>query len=274
VIELVEPFGRVIIRPDGSINLADLAKPFEGGPPKPAPPPGPSAPLRLFIDRLALIGGRVSFEDRTHPTAFTAELSPVNLELRDFNTVATGGDAYTLTGATPEGEKFKWSGTLGVTPVASRGHFEVSQLRARTIWSYLRSSVPFELSSGVLDVTGDYEFTTAGKTLGLTLAVRDVGVSDLGVKPAGGAQDYVHLAQLQVHDTHIDLAQRSVNVGPVRLSGGVIHAWLGADGALNLSDLYATKAGAAGAASAQPPPSTYPCTAPTIGLKMFTPFCG
>jgi len=256
-IELERPFARVIIRPDGSLNLADLGKPFEGKPKAPQPAK-PAAPLRVFITRLVLVDGRVAFEDRTHPTPFATELAPVNLELRDFNTLGTGNDAYSLSAATQAGERFDWSGTLGMTPFGSRGHFAVSQLQARTIWSYLRSSVPFELSSGVIDLAGDYELTTGGSALGLLLAVSNVSLKDLGVKPAGAAQDYVHLAQLQVANTHFDLAQRAVDVGPVRLSGGIIHAWLDQSGALNLLDLYGAKSAAksTGTNAAAPPSGT------------------
>jgi len=101
---LERPFGHVVIRPNGALNLADLAKPFASAAPS-APPPK-SKPVRLFIDRLAVLEGRVNFEDRTRPTPFTAELLPLSFELRDFSTVGRAEDEYQLTAATPAGERF------------------------------------------------------------------------------------------------------------------------------------------------------------------------
>jgi uncharacterized protein involved in outer membrane biogenesis len=60
---LEQPYVRVVIRADGALNLADLGKGF---PPQPQAPK-PSAPMKLFIQRFAVMAGSSSFEDRTHP---------------------------------------------------------------------------------------------------------------------------------------------------------------------------------------------------------------
>jgi hypothetical protein len=255
-IVLERPFGRVLIRPNGALNLADLAKPFAGG--APAPPATKSAPLRLFIDRLAVLEGRVTFEDRTRAVPFKEELLPLTFELRDFSTVGKADDEYQLTAATPAGERFRWSGTLAIEPVVSRGRFEVTALQARTLWSYLSGSVPFELSSGVIGITGDYDLSAAKAPVALKLTVRDLGVSDLGIKPAGGDSDYIRLQRLEAHDTHFDLAQRSLVVGPVHLVGGSIRASLDADGSINLLNLAPRPSPGAGSGPPPAPPGEEP----------------
>ncbi|MEP7245288.1 MAG: DUF748 domain-containing protein [Gammaproteobacteria bacterium] len=100
-IALDDPFARVLIRTDGSLNLADLAKPRPREA-APAPEPANSKPMRLFIDRFTVRGGRTTFEDRTRaqPTAginesakltATAKVSPqsgalsADVELTQFN---------------------------------------------------------------------------------------------------------------------------------------------------------------------------------------------
>jgi len=55
-IALEDPYERVVIRPDGTLNLADLGKGFATQPPPPNQPP--AAPPRLFIDQLSLRRGR------------------------------------------------------------------------------------------------------------------------------------------------------------------------------------------------------------------------
>ncbi len=68
-IEIDRPYVRTMIRPDGSLNLADLAKPFESSEPS---PPEPEEPARLFVDRFSVTAGETRFEDQSRPTPFRA----------------------------------------------------------------------------------------------------------------------------------------------------------------------------------------------------------
>jgi hypothetical protein len=270
---LEQPYVRAVIRPDGALNLADLGQGFPSAPAKPAEK---SAPMRLFIQRLAVISGTAAFDDRTRP--FRAEFKPIAFELRDFSTTAGTDNGYTLNAASPEGERLIWSGTLRLTPLSSHGVFEIADLQARTLWRYLRESLPFEIDSGVIVVKGDYDLASGAGPLALKLNVRSTAVTNLGVKPNGGAQHYIDLARIEVADTRLDLARHSVDIAKVQLSGGVIKAWMSEPGRLNLSELLARSAAegppAAATASAAPATSSGPAwsvSAPDIavlGLKV------
>ena len=245
---LDQPYVRAVLRRGGELNLADLGKGF---PPAPSPPKPEkkSAPLRLFIQRLAVTSGVGTFEDRTRATPFHAEFKPISFELRDFSTTAATGNDYALNAASPEGERLTWSGTLRLAPLASHGVFEIADLKARTLWSYLRDSLPFEIDAGIIAVKGDYELgSTGGGPLGVNLNVHSTTVSGLGLKPKGGAQNYVDVARIAVDDTRLDLNRHAVNVAKVTLSGGDIKVWLSEQGQLNLLELASAPSGAAAAA--------------------------
>ena len=249
---LEQPYVRALLRPGGELNLADLGKGFA---PPPQAPQAKSAPLRLYIARFALISGNATFEDRTRPTPFHAEFTPIAFELRDFSTATTAatGNAYTLNAASPEGERLIWSGTVHLAPLASHGEFEIADLKARTLWNYLRASLPFEIASGVIGMRGDYDLTSGAGPLGLGLNVHTTRVTGLAVRPKGVTQNYVS-GSIEVDDARIDLARRAVNVAKVRLVDGDVSAWRGEDGRVNLLDLLsppaAAGAPAAGAAAA------------------------
>ena len=89
---LEQPYVRAVIRPDGELNLADLGKGFPPSPPEAQKKP--AAPPRLFIQRVAVLGGTAVFEDRTRPTPFSAEFKPIVFELRDFSTRAGSSTRY------------------------------------------------------------------------------------------------------------------------------------------------------------------------------------
>jgi len=244
---LQRPYVRTVIRPDGELNLADLGKGF-----LPAPQPQKkSGPVRLYIGRLAVIDGGASFEDRTRPTPFRADFKPIAFELRDFSTTAATGDAYTLNAASPQGERLDWSGTVRLTPLSSQGRFAVTDLKARTLWSYLSASLPFEIDSGVIALSGDYDVSAAAAApAAVRLNVHSTTVTSLGVKPPGAAGDYISLGRIEVDDTRLDFGRRAVEVAKLQLSGGEIRAWLGEQGRLNLLDLVGGPPAAGASASA------------------------
>lgn len=253
---LEQPFLRAVIRPNGTLNLADLGKGF---PPQPKPAK-PAPPMKLFIQRFAVISGSTTFEDRTHPTPFRAEFKPIGFELRDFSTTAGTANDYALNAASPEGERLIWSGTVRLDPLSSRGVFEVTDLHARTLWNYVRESVPFEIDSGVMRIKGDYDLTAGAGPLNLGVNVHATTVTNLGLKPKGAAANYIDLARLEVNETRLNLAKHSVDVAKVILSGGDIKAWMSEAGQLNLLELApgtsATAPAAAPAASAATAPTT------------------
>jgi uncharacterized protein involved in outer membrane biogenesis len=246
---LEQPYVRAVIRQDGALNLADLGKGF---PPQPKAQK-PSPPMKLFIKRFAVIAGSSTFEDRTHPTPFRAEFKPIAFELRDFSTTTGTANDYALNAASPEGERLIWSGNVRLDPVSSHGVFEVADLHARTLWTYVRESVPFEIDSGVIGIKGDYDLNAAAGPLSLDVNVHDTTVTNLGLRPKAAAANYVELARLEVNDARVSLAKHAVNVAKVTLSDGDIKAWMSEAGRLNLLDLMPRSATAAAAA---PGPAT------------------
>ena len=249
---LERPYVRAVIRRDGAVNLSDLGKGFA-----PAQPQKKSAPLRLYIQRLAVISGTSVFEDRTRATPFRAEFKPIGFELRDFSTTAATGDIYALNAASPEGERLIWNGRLRLDPLSSHGTFEIADLKAHTLWNYLRDSVPFEISSGVIAIKGDYELASHDNApVSMNINVRSTAVTSLGARPKGAAQNYIDVARIEVNDTRVDFTKHSVNVAKVQLSGGDIRAWM-QQGRLNLLELVSASGAPAAqdAADGSPAPS-------------------
>jgi Domain of Unknown Function (DUF748) len=284
-IVIERPLVRTVVRHDGSLNLADLGKGFPPPSPK-APPPKPAEPMRLFIDRFAVVAGGGTFEDLSHATPFRAEFKPIAFELRNFSTRAkpntTNGNEYSLTAASPEGERLDWSGTFLLEPLSSHGTFAVTDLHASTIWSYLQQPLPLEIPSGVIAVKGEYNFDIAGDAPSVKVDVHDTTVSDLRLRPRQGTTDYVVLGKLDVQETHVDLTKRAVEIGKVSLTGGEVNAWLSAQGQLNLLELTtpagggastASSTGAAPVAAATPSPGAAPAAAaaPSAGAAPAAP---
>ncbi len=269
LIELDEPFGRGVIRPDGTLNFADLAKPFEKEQPEPE-----AEPARVFIELLRVIRGRVDFEDHTRPTPFHAQLQPVTFALREFSTVGTGANSYALDAESTEGGKVTWNGNFDLTPLAAKGQFALIDVPTKTLWSYLRDSLAFKITSGAVTLDGDYDFSAPDSGVTLVVGLKNVDVRDLGVAPRETEDEYVRLTHLNVRDSRFDLANSRVEIGAMKLDGGEVRAWREADGRINLMQLTEEPAAAASPAAPATDAATKPkpewfVSAPDITVEQF-----
>jgi Domain of Unknown Function (DUF748) len=255
---LERPYVRAVLRPGAELNLADLGKGF---PPAPAQEQKKTAPMRLYIQRFAVISGTTTFEDRTRAPPFHAEFKPIAFELRDFSTTARTANGYTLNASSPEGERLIWSGTVQLAPLASHGIFEVADLKTRTLWNYLRESLPFEIDSGAIDIKGEYQLASGAGPLSLGVDVHPTTVTGLGLKPKGGAEHYIDIAHIEVDETHVDLNRHAVQIARVQVAGGDIKAWMDQDNRINLLEMLAP-VGSSSAAAAPAPAAAPAAPAP------------
>ena len=267
-IVLEQPLVRAVIRKDGTLNLADLGKGFTRSSALPPPSQKPSPPARLFIDRFAVIAGKAMFEDLSHASPFHTEFKPIAFELHKFSTRARADtpddNEYTLTAASPEGERLEWKGSFLLTPLSARGTFAVTDLHAATIWSYLQQPLPMEIPSGIIGVKGEYNFDDSGEAPTIKVNVHDTTVADLKLRPRQGTTDYVVLGKLDVQETQVDVGKRAVEIGKVSLTGGEVNAWVSAQGKLNLLELVSGQGATA-------TPGAAPASAPTAPVSAASP---
>jgi hypothetical protein len=254
-IELDDPFTSVVVRKDGSLNLMDLARPFAT--PEEKAVEAADEPLKLFIERFRVRSGRIDFEDRARATVFNTRLAPITFELRDFATTGEAGNAYSLHAASVNDERFSWDGTFETRPFTSQGRFEVANLRATTLWSYLSDALPFEFTSGMINLQGGYEF--AARESGLKLNVQDVTATEVALHGREQPPDEVKLAKLQVTNTRFDLRQRRVDIEKMHLAGAALRARRDEQGRLNFARSPEKTSGA--------PASPWILSAPDIAIE-------
>ena len=238
---LEAPSVPILVRPDGSTNLGEFARPFASAPPAPGHPATSSAaqkPLRLFIDRLTLSSGSILYEDRSRPVPFRTELRALGFNLRQFSTVGTSADAFSLDARTELGERLHWNGSFALAPLSSHGTLRIDDLRASTLASYLGPALPARMVSGMLGLEAQYVFSLPESGVALQITLPALTLDRLAVAAAAGGDPPVQLGRLRVSGGHMDLAQRSLGVDHIELDGGTVRAWLDADG-LSLSKLLA-----------------------------------
>jgi hypothetical protein len=232
-ISIGKPFIRPVIRPDGELNFADLAKPFPGTPESEAD----EGPPRLFIALFRMIDGHVHFEDRTLATPYATDLKPLGLELRDFSTTGSTDNAYDLHAVAGSGATLDWGGRFSLAPLASKGHFKFANIHAPKHWGYVRESAGFDVTSGTLAFDGNYDFRAGKGPTQLTFNLRELGIDELGIRRIGEDTDTARLARLTLTNFGFDLGKNAASIEKLLVSGGSVIAWRGADGIVNLTKL-------------------------------------
>lgn len=254
-VTLDEPFARALIRPDGSLNLAELIPKEEKETPAP----------EVLIEQFQVNRGRVDFADQSRRLKPEKTLAPIDFSLRDFRTAAESGE-FTLAAASEQGERFDWQGKLTLQPLASSGQFRVAAFKARSVYEFLSDELPMELSAGSFDVDGRYVFSTgkeAGTQLDATLS--KAMAKGLALRARGAAQDWVMLPKVALDNTRLSLARQSVDIDALRVEGMQATLWRERDGSLNLSRLLAPSPEAATVAAASRSSAASPDWKVTLG---------
>ncbi|WDS37132.1 DUF748 domain-containing protein [Pseudoxanthomonas sp.] len=234
------PYAHALIRPDGSLNLAELSPPSKDDGPLPS----------LQIWSLTVTGGKVDFADWSRRVKPEKTLSPIDFTLRNFSTTDTGS-TFTFGARTTQGERFGWSGNLSLQPLASSGAFRISALQARSVYAFLEDSLPMQLSDGTLELAGRYDFTGAGpEGVQLEITLAEARANQLALRARGVEQDWVVLPSAALDNTRLSLGRHAVQIDAIRIDGMKAQLWREADGHLNLERLLASPPPAANATPA------------------------
>lgn len=217
-IALDAPRIRLVRRPDGRLNIQDLALPKSKRPPP-----------TLFIDHLSVRNGVADILDQDRPKAFAKTLSPVSFTLRNFSTRRQDG-AYVLSATTERAEGLAWRGTIGLQPLASRGAFVVTKVKMGPLAELADKAAPFGVTSGEIDVAGGYDFALRGADLTLFADIASLRLSGVGLRARDADADWVTLPLVTVSDLHVNVPARTVAVGRIEATGPVITAWTAGTG--------------------------------------------
>jgi hypothetical protein len=228
-VQIEAPYIRPVLRPDGSMNLADLAVPAD-----PKAPKQPAAIPAVWIAALAVSQGRIDYVDLANRrTPLQMQFAPVEFTLQDFRTTPQGG-GFHLAATGYGGAQFNWKGRFSLAPaVSSDGDFSISNLSAPRVADLLGDALPFTVSKGTLQLGGSYHVRLAD-ILDLRLRVPTVAFRDVGLRARGVDSDWIEVPELKVEGIEVVLPVQSLSVASVAITGIKASGWLNPDGTVNL----------------------------------------
>jgi hypothetical protein len=245
-IRVTAPALQLAIAPDGKFNIAQLMETLkkrntddsDGGMP------------RLIIEHFVLEQGRVDMHDRH--AGYNETFTPIAFELNNLSTLPDRNGDYTLSADAGLGGKLRWKGAAALNPIGGSGVLTLDKVALPGMSTYLKSFMRVVVSDGRLSAKLPYQFSYRDGKLDARLHGASLALTNLAIRQAGAAAPFVTMKLLDVGDVGVDLIKRSVDVGSVRLNGGVLAMRRDAQGQLDLANLMAPASAPVRAATAKP----------------------
>lgn len=221
-IRLTEPYVRLDLLKSNTLNLArdwQRAHPSAAGDtPAEAQASADSGPVHLLFQALTIDGGELLFRDLTGDQPAEFRITPLSLSLNDLATWPRDDDPsnYTLQAALGD-QTLEWQGRLSVSPLASSGRLQLSNVGYQVLAHFLAPYLPYDLRGGSVTVRSDYRFS-AGDRMHLATSNGELSLKDLAVALSPEAETPQLLTgSVSVDAVSVDLDQRRARVGQVTL---------------------------------------------------------
>jgi hypothetical protein len=249
-----------VIKPDGSLNFADLIERAAAvTAPKPGVAPTPAKPMRpIRIGHLAVNRARLEFSDLSRSKPFATVLGPVTFAVTGLRTTGAQGAPYHFEAVTEAGEKLVWTGRLAADPLESHGDFAVENLILKKYSPYFADLIRADLADGKLTVRGHYDAGLSGRNLTLKLVGGEVHVRSLQVTERATGQIALELPALDVTGIQADAVTLKARVDHVLVSGGRVAVRREPDGSLNLLTMLTPEPGSAATVTTGPAKAPMP----------------
>ena len=185
---LVGPRVSAVFDEAGQLGLTPLLESLAGEASSDSPDPEATEPLVVDIDVIEIENGAFLFRDLALDEPFEVLVSPLNLTMRELSTRPGVTAPYALDLQIGTATRLHWEGDLGLDPLQSVGEVVLADLDLRMPWQYLSRQLRFEIRSGRLGLSADYEVSLAE---GFDLRVRDASmrIADLSLIDPGRAKD-------------------------------------------------------------------------------------
>jgi hypothetical protein len=232
---IVRPSVQIALDAQGRPEFMDL---MESAPETPAAPGKPSKPWTFALGHFSLTEGRVPFVDHSTQPDFRTVVGPLSLSLDGFRTTPGSNGEYSFEAWTDAGERLAWSGTVGVSPLASNGRISLRNLDLVKYDPYLHQALDMALKGGRADLDARYRFAWGPASKVVAVDDGKLALTGLQVARPGGTAPDLAFPTLEASGVHADLLANRVEVGLLSAKDGSITVIRAKDGSLNLSQLF------------------------------------
>lgn len=228
-VEISSPQVRIIRTAAHSFNFSDLLTP----PSKPSSNSArdESAPPRFVLGALRITGGNIHFKDKALDLPFESTVSSLEVTLSGLDTKPRAEAARVFLSARSESsESMQIQGQVTIQPFSLRSAININSLAAPKYAPYYQPFLNARVNGGRIDFHSQIHWSEERRIVeDLSLAVSDLKINDFS-----GRKALVDLPRFKLQSANIDLKARSIQLGRIAASNGVIHIRRNAAGQLDL----------------------------------------
>lgn len=235
-LELEEPFARLDLRADYSINFAHDWQANNPAAEEPAQEQtGPSAAVKLFLNRVRISGGNVLFRDYSQSELQEFRISPLDLALNDLATWPREDSEsdYNIVAAIGS-QTIEWEGDLSIAPFYSSGYLRIADVSQITLSHFFQPYLPYALRDGTLTVSTRYSLSS-GEQFSLSTSEGELEIREAALAmTADSDSELLRSGRIYIPGIEFSLINRELAVGTVAIDEVVLGLERDEEGLLNL----------------------------------------
>ena len=174
---------------------------------------------RILLNRVAIIDGKVNYEDYTNKTPFEFSFDRIGFELKDIDTKDFNSSDATLRFYTALGDGGFFdlkSEILGFNPLVVKGSLDFEASKLYTQWKYVQDGLNLEVANGKIAFTANY-FFNLDDLEATTIDNISAYIDNLRIKPKNKYKDVLNLDHFLVSGVSVKPMLQNVHVKNVAL---------------------------------------------------------
>lgn len=236
-ISTTNPYVRVQMNKDYTLNFSDLIAKFSTNTAPAKPGAQPARPLALRIDHLRIAGASASLTDLTTSTPFKRVIGPLDISLEKFRTDPENKNPYSFTGTTDAGEKISWAGYFFLDPLRSHGELALENISLNKYAPLYQDFVRFQIKDGVVDLRSEYEFELSASNRVALATNSSFALHSFKLAETDSETNVAELAEFAVSGASVDAIARRAEVNSITSDGAKLFVQRNKEAAINVVEL-------------------------------------
>jgi hypothetical protein len=193
---------------------------------------------RLLIGSIVIQGGSGDLVDNVPPTPVQTRLGPIDVTVRELNTLPDRHGQQSVTIALEHGASLSWQGSLSLSPLDSEGQLVLNGSRLDQSIAYLKALLPLSSISATLSARFDYRIQMdAGGVPEIEIDDMDIELSDLAVTGLEPTTDFLGIAKSSLSGGRLRYPEQTLEFSQLRIEQPRLVSWLDESGGLSLGQL-------------------------------------
>ena len=224
----------------GQLNLAHFL-PNSGADTSPEKTDEKPAAGSLQMDHCKVNRATVTFTDASRGSAFSTQLSPLDLTIKNFSTLPGKSALVTLDLKTKSGETLNGSTRFSLKPFTSDGMLVLENISLPKYAPYYEKHIQFGVTDGTATLGFNYQYKKDPQQK-FTLSNTHLSLSAVKLTDPVNQQLFLTLPALAVKNTRLDISGHLLGIGSLSVKDGYLFVGRSARGEINLKRLFAMAA--------------------------------